>query len=479
MVDMEFASGVNLPVIHTSVHQPLGEDKKPGLSLAIFGQYFNRNETWAGMARPWVDYMARSSYLLQQGRFHADVAYFYGEEAPLVALYKKGQPADAPRRYAYDFVNADALMKKLSVKEGDLVAPSGARYRVLFLGGASHRMTLATLRRLHALAEQGATIVGQAPAASLGLGDDPKQFAALAGRMWTGAPSVRVGKGRVVNGRDVEAALATLGQASDFDDGATGDGKLLFVHRRLEDGDLYFVANRAGNPVNTDASFNVRGKAPEFWHADSGTGEAASYRSQDGRTVVPLTLGPQESVFVVFRKPATAPSSTVPAPAWSQVGSLEHGWEMRFEGLAAPGPVEGTTLGSLTASLDPRVKYFSGTTIYRNSFTLPPGVRPGTPLRLDLGQVGDVAEVTVNGKPAGIAWKPPYAVEIGPLVVEGANTVEVRVANLWVNRLIGDAQPGAAKVTFTAAPTYAADAPLRPAGLIGPVTIRARSEAAR
>jgi hypothetical protein len=479
MIDMEFASGVNLPVIHTSVHQPLGEDKKPGLSLAIFGQYFNRNETWAGMARPWVDYMARSSYLLQQGRFYADVAYFYGEEAPLVALYKKGQPADAPRRYAYDFVNADALMKKLSVKDGDLVAPSGARYRVLFLGGASHRMTLATLRRLHALAEQGATIVGQAPAGSLGLGDDPKQFAALVGRMWNGAPVVKVGKGQIINGRDVEAALGTLGQAPDFDDGASGDVQLSFVHRRLEDGDLYFVVNRSAAPASTEAGFNVRGKAPEFWHADTGTSEAASYRSQDGKTVVPLVLGARESTFVVFRKPAAAPSGTVPAPTWSQVASMERGWDVRFEGLAAPAPVAGSALGSHTASSDPLVKYFSGTTIYRNSFTLPSGLRPGPPLKLDLGQVGDVAQVTVNGKPAGIAWKPPYEVEIGSMVVEGANTVEVRVANLWVNRLIGDAQPGATKVTFTAAPTYTADAPLRPAGLIGPVTIRARTDNTR
>jgi hypothetical protein len=479
MIDMEFANGVNLPVIHTSVHQPLGEDKKPGLSLAIFGQYFNRNETWAGMARPWVDYLARSAYLLQQGRFYADVAYFYGEEAPLVALYKKGQPADAPRRYAYDFVNADALMKALSVKDGDLVAPSGARYRVLFLGGASHRMTLATLRRLHALAGQGATIVGQAPAGSLGLGDDPKQFAALVGRMWNGAPVVKLGKGQVINGRDVEAALATLGQAPDFEYQASGDAALSFVHRRLADGDLYFVANRAARPVSTEASFKVRGKAPEFWRADTGASEAASYRSQDARTVVPLALGPNESVFVVFRKPATAPSGTVPAPQWSPVVGIERGWDMRFEGLAAPAPVAGALPGSLTASSDPLVKYFSGTTVYRNSFTLPAGLKPGTPLRLDLGQVGDVAEVTVNGKPAGIAWKPPYEVEIGALVGEGANTVEVRVANLWVNRLIGDAQPGAKKVTFTAAPTYTADAPLRPAGLIGPVVIRARDEAAR
>jgi hypothetical protein len=158
---------------------------------------------------------------------------------------------------------------------------------------------------------------------------------------------------------------------------------------------------------------------------------------------------------------------------------MERGWDVRFEGLAAPAPVAGSALGSHTASSDPLVKYFSGTTIYRNSFTLPSGLRPGPPLKLDLGQVGDVAQVTVNGKPAGIVWKPPYEVEIGSMVVEGANTVEVRVANLWVNRLIGDAQPGATKVTFTAAPTYTADAPLRPAGLIGPVTIRARTDNTR
>ena len=64
IIDLEFASGVNRPVVHTSVHQPV-DDKVPGLSLAIFGQYFNRHEAWAELARPWVDYMARSSLLLR------------------------------------------------------------------------------------------------------------------------------------------------------------------------------------------------------------------------------------------------------------------------------------------------------------------------------------------------------------------------------------------------------------------------------
>jgi hypothetical protein len=476
MIDTEFAHGVNLPVIHTSVHQPLGEDKKPGLSLAIFGQYFNRNETWAGMARPWVDYMARSAYLLQQGRFYADVAYFHGEEAPLVSLYKTGQPADAPRRYAYDFVNADALAQALSVKDGDLVAKSGARYRVLFLGGSSRRMTLATLRRLHALAAQGATIVGAAPAGSPALGDDPKQFSALVRSMWGGKGTSAVGKGRVVDSGDVEAVLATLGQAPDAEFGGAAGSQLSFVHRRLDDGDVYFVVNRTAMPVSTEALFNVRGKAPEFWHADRGVAEAASYRTQGNRTAVPLSLAANESVFVVFRKAAAGAQATFAAPAWSRAASLDGTWQVGFDGLGAPGPVADGRLGSLADSADPRVKYFSGTTIYRRSFTLPDGAGPGTPMKLDLGRVGDVAEVFVNGKPAGIAWKQPYEVEIGSLVTAGANNVEVRVANLWVNRLVGDAQPGADKVTFTAAPTYTADAPLRPAGLIGPVTLHVRKQ---
>jgi hypothetical protein len=167
------------------------------------------------MARPWVDYMARSAWLLQQGRFYADVAYFYGEEAPLVSLYKTGQPADAPRRYAYDFVNADVLLHKLSVQDGDLVAASGARYRVLFLGGSSRRMTLATLRRLHALAERR-------PPSSAGAGRGARTgrrsgaVCPLVKRMWSGAPATRVGKGRVIDGARRRSALAA-GQAPDVE----------------------------------------------------------------------------------------------------------------------------------------------------------------------------------------------------------------------------------------------------------------------
>ena len=125
----------------------------------------------------------------------------------------------------------------------------------------------------------------------------------------------------------------------------------------------------------------------------------------------------------------------------------------------------------MSEQTDPAVKYFSGVATYTNSFKSPKGVRPGTPLLLDLGKVGDLAEVRVNGKLAGTAWHTPYRLDIGSAVKSGRNEVEIRVADLWVNRLIGDAQPGAKKLTYTALPTYRADAPLRPSGLMGPVQL--------
>lgn len=104
-----------------------------------------------------------------------------------------------------------------------------------------------------------------------------------------------------------------------------------------------------------------------------------------------------------------------------------------------------------------------------------PKGRPGTALLIDLGKVADVAEVWVNGQLAGTAWKAPYRVNIGTLVKKGDNLLEVRVADLWVNRLIGDAQPGAKKVTYAPLSTYTAKAPLRASGLIGPVMLVSQS----
>lgn len=474
IIDLEFASGVNRPVVHTSVHQPV-DDKVPGLSLAIFGQFFNRHEAWADLARPWVDYMARSSLLLQAGRNVADVAYFYGEEGPLTALYGRNRIADAPKAHAYDFINRDALFEAVKVEGNEVVAKGGARYRAIQLGGSSRKMTVATLQRFASLVEAGATVIGQAPEGCPALTDNSAEFAALVAKLWSGQPVTKIGAGQVIASSDVDAALGTAGVAPDFRmTGASADAEVLFVHRQLADGDVWFLNNRKPAAEQVEARFRVTGKQPELWHADTGATEAVSYRIENGETVVPMTLDAESSVFVVFRKPAPAASLMLKKVVPTVAATLDKPWQVTFQaGRGAPASITLPKLTSLTEQADPGVKYFSGMATYTTSFTLPKGAKPGAPLWLNLGDVGEIAEVSVNGKHAGYAWHKPYRVDLSGVVTKGTNTLEVKVANLWVNRLVGDAQPDAKKVTWTSFPTYRADAPLRPAGLIGPVTLEA------
>jgi len=467
MIDMEFAMGINRPVIHTSVHQPLTE-KAPGFSLFIFGQYFNRLETWGEQAKPWVDYISRSSYLLQQGRNAADVAYFYGEEAPLTALFAKAVPADLPSANAFDFVNADALLNQIGNDGGDLAAKSGARYKVLYLGGSSQRMSLAVLKRIDALVRGGATLVGEKPLGSPALMDDPTEFARIAGALWSG----QTGKGRVVASHDPDKALAALGIAPDMAyTKAAADSALLFVHRKTADAEIYYVTNRKDRAEPTTLSFPITGKAPEWWDAATGTVRPLGYTVEIGRTAIALTFNPYQSGFVVFRKAGPA-SLAITQPVRAPVAALTGPWTVTFQpGRGAPDSVVLPQLADWSKSADAGVRYFSGTATYRQTFKLP--AKPAKGLVLDLGEVRELAEVIVNGKSAGILWKPPYRADLTGLAKPGINTLEVRVTNLWVNRLIGDAQPGAKPITFTALKTYRADAPLRPSGLMGPVTLDA------
>jgi hypothetical protein len=476
VIDLEFVTGINRPVVHTSVHVPV-DDKKPGLSLSIFGQYFNRNEAWAELARPWVDYIARNSLMLQEGRNVADVAYFYGEEAPLTGLYGDKPVADAPKRYAYDFVNADAVTGALTNDGAGLVTPGGARYRALYLGGSSRQMTLPILSKLAALVEGGATVIGPKPEGNPSLAGDAAEFAAFTTKLWpAGTTSAQVGQGRVIASSNIEAALAEAGIAPDFTfTGGRADTEILFLHRKLADGDSYFLANRKNRAETLEAHFRVTGKAPELWHAETGASEPVSYRIEGSETIVPLTLAPDEAVHVVFRKSTTVPALAIKQLAPVAIGTVAGPWHVTFEAdRGAPASATFASLAPLDENAEPGIKYFSGIATYTNTFTAPKGWKRGQPLWLDLGEAREVAEVTVNGQLAGYAWHAPYRIDVSQVARSGHNTLQVRVANLWVNRLIGDAQANAKKVTWTATPTFRSNAPLRRSGLIGPVKLLAQ-----
>ena len=473
VVDFELVNGINRPVIHSYVHQPV-DDKVPGLSLAVFGQYFNRNETWASMAKPWISYIARSSYMLQQGQNQADVAYFYGEENPLTALYKTKLLPDVPTHYAYDFVSKDALLNQLHVDHGDLVAKSGVRYKALYLGEGTERLSYPVLQKIASFVEQGATVAGLPPKEINSLDNDQAGFTRLVHQLW---PVQTTKQPHVIRSRRIEHVLEDKGIVPDFIfDAPQTSGKVLFAHRKLADGDLYFVTNQGTKAVELSAKFRSNGYAPSIWNAMDASVHSVPYHDTQGQTQIPLTLNAGQAVFVVMTKDSQ--HLTTHPRKLSQhemtISPLYGPWQVTFQAnRGAPKEITLSQLMPLNQSKEKGIRYFSGVAHYQTTFEVKDNaLLKEKALWLDLGKVGDVARTTINGHDAGISWFPPYQVNIAGLLKAGKNTLDIDVADLWVNRLIGDMQPNAKKVTFTAAPTYLPNAPLRTSGLIGPVTLK-------
>jgi hypothetical protein len=471
--DQELLNGINRFVIHESAHQPL-VGKAPGLTLGPFGQWFNRNETWAEQAAPWIDYLARSSFLLQQGHFGADLVYFYGEDSNLTAIFANTSP-EIPGGYGFDYINADALIHELGVGDSQLVTKSGMRYRVLGLDPYSHHMSLPVLRAIHKLVENGAVVAGAKPTDDPSLADDQAEFEKLSSQLFGDGSGVhKVGNGTVYAGEKLAEVFSTLNLKPDFDYSKHGnDSNVEFVHRKLTNADIYFVDNRSDHSEAIDATFRVAGKEPELWYAETGTAKEASYKVADGRTTVPLQLEPWGTVFVVFRKPSSKTSRTVPAALDAKVTTISGPWKLSFQAdRGAPNSVTLNELSDWSLSEDPGVKYFSGVGGYTVTLQASPDwFKKGAHYWIDLGDVRNLAAVTVNGKEVGEAWHGPYRVDVTSALKPGSNDITVKVVNAWVNRLIGDEQPGATRLAFADVKPYKANSPLLPSGLIGPVTV--------
>jgi hypothetical protein len=335
-------------------------------------------------------------------------------------------------------------------------------------------MTLALLKRLQSLVEAGAVVLGPEPLMSPSLADDQTAFTALADSMWQGATAAAghtLGRGRILSGRSVDQALLGLGVGPDVAF-TRGDDALLFAHRRLARGDIYFVLNTTDAALQTQGRFAVRGWAPELWRADSGRRELLSYRQDAEGTVADLTLAPHDAVFVVFRRKGR-PAWRAPTPAARATSQqLIRAWQVTFQpDRGAPSHIRMPRLTPWNENADPGVRYFSGVARYATTFDYRGPTGDGVRAQIDLGDVHEIAEVSLNGHALGTAWTSPDRVSIGPWLRRGVNRLTVRVANLWINRLIGDAQPGAVHVAQTAGSIYRADAPLAPSGLLGPVRL--------
>ncbi|MBK8978460.1 MAG: hypothetical protein IPM29_21385 [Planctomycetes bacterium] len=440
-----------------------------------------------------------------------------------------------PPGHDFDYVNSDVIVRDMQVRDmqvrdGRLTLSSGMEYRLIAIPDRDD-IALPVLRKLEQLVRDGATLVGRRPQRSSSLAGYPEcdaEVQRLAGLLWgeDDRSAHQHGRGRVYAAEALGSALQELGVEPDFRVDAPAAHELDWIHRRTPTAEIYFVVNGSDQPAHAECSFRVPATwQPSLWSPDDGSiTPCPTWRADGGRIHVPLQLQPLASVFVVFRDGAprdhvvdlgpvgrTAPhladpdievlalgpdrlrarartagtftmrsargrSATVDVAAPPAGLAVESGWQLRFPVQSgAPESIELRSLCSWTELEPADARYFAGTATYRTDVDIPPDWLDGRfALELDLGTVAEIAAVSVNGDAAGLLWKPPFRADVTHLLRPGVNRLEIRVTNVWHNRIVGDLRSPDAPphVSTNLLGRFRADLELLPSGLLGPVVVR-------
>jgi len=520
--DWAFCMGINRFVYHTFAHKPLGEKYRPGMTMGPYGVHWDRGQTWWSMVPDYHRYITRCSYMLRQGVTVADVLYLTPGGAPHVfqppssALEGEGILADK-RGYSFDGCSPNILIERAQVRNGRISFPGGTTYSLLVLPDCK-TMLPAVLQKIEQLVNAGATIVGAPPVKSPSLVDYPicdRQLQEIASRLW-GSPDTpetlthrKYGKGRICwggpfsrsenglyPGYEATAELLTdMGVEEDF----TATGPVRYTHRRTENHDIYFVANKSSQAIRADCTFRDGGEKPELWIPVTGEMRSLAkyYYHESGRTTIPMRFEPYESFFVIFsRKQAGRPANILPEINFTEpkpIAGVDGPWDVSFDTkLGGPKKIVFDNLIDWTQHSNRGIKYYSGVATYEKSFDLPDFQPSDCDLYLDLGEVHHLAGLRLNGKDLGVIWTAPWRVKITDSVRAKDNHLQIEVANLWTNRLLGDRQEPDANIrtvqwpsgllearqwpagryTFTTKQFGEMELPLLKSGLLGPVTVQ-------
>lgn len=489
LADAALALGINQFVVLAYVHQPW-DDRKPGVTEPRFYLPYQRHNTWWEDSLGFWTTLTRSVFMMRQGTSVSDLLYHLGGDTPLKIATWRMRPAP-PDGYDYDVCNDEILLTRVSVRDGRIVLPDKTSYRLLVLAGGD-RMTLAAARRLRELVRAGALVLGPLkPIGSPSLADGgpgDEEVRRIADELWGDVSALgekHSGAGKVVWRGSPEEVLKAHGVPAAVEFRPAGH-RLDVLHAQRATGscDIFFVANHLPSPIRKEAVFRARQVAPQLWNPETGKMSAPTdwQRMEDGRTEVTLALEPHESVFVVFVDDDASPR--MPAADRLLVGerqvllALDGPWEVLFSTeWGGPGKVRFPTLSPWNESADDRVRDYSGAAVYQTSFEYSPGGGGGGVL-LDLGAVHVLASVKLNGHDLGTAWKPPFAFDASSAIRPGANYLEIRVLNTWVNRLIADSGlPVTRRLTWTTDNPYTPKDARMPSGLLGPVVLRANGRA--
>lgn len=405
---------------------------------------------------------------------------------------------DPLRGYAYDSYNRDALLHLSKVNNGNIELQGGATYKLLVLPGTTkmalnaHIMSDEVATQLKKMVEDGATIlVNKKPESTVSLTNAAtadKTLKEVANTLWNkkqssktiGFEMWRVGKGRVVQGPYKESSFGSLGIEKDFvATNVTGRSAeaVAWTHRMAPGLDIYFISNQQNKQQTLDISLRVKNKVPELW--DAVTGEimmAKTWRIQNGRTLLPIKLEPNGSVFIVLKQ-ATVKRSDNKGKNWVETKAIQtiaSDWIVSFDEKAG-GPAKPVVFNTLTdwsKSNDSSIRYYSGTASYSNTFYWNGSHENNKRIWLDINRVANIAEVFVNGIDCGIVWTAPYKIDITKALRKGENELRIEVINTWANRIIGDHwQSERDRITHTNAPFRLEGKPLLEAGLLGPVVL--------
>ena len=488
--DHEICGGLNRMYFHTFTCSP-PESGLPGQEY-FAGTHVNPQVTWWSRSGPFIDYMHRVQSVVQQGKFVADVLYYYGDHVPNVFPFKHTDPAGLLPGFDYD-VTDEAIFLKLQVKDKEIIVPGGTAYRVLVL--PDHKiLSLAVLEKSAELLNQGATIIGYKPenlTSVMGQIQAQKAFSDLSDKVWGKPTSEKgektYGKGKIAWGISAREYLESNGIRADFDI-EENDSKTDFdyIHYTIGKSDVYFVSNQTTERQKISARFRIAGKQPELWDALSGDMRVAkAFTQKDGLTTVPLALEPYGSVMVVFNdeiSQSTQGTAVQNYPDLKAMTQLTGEWQVRFDtAWGGPSSISFPELLDWSQHADERIKYYSGTAVYYKTFNLEDEPKKDKKYFLELGSVKDVgiAEVKINGKDKGIVWTAPFRVDISNELKKGANLLEISVVNSWYNRVAGDEiYPDKKQLTktniilkhdFRGRPIE--KIVLEPSGLLGPVKV--------
>lgn len=485
--DHEICSGLNRVYFHTFTCSP-EEMGKPGQEY-LAGTHINPQVTWWDESDAFIDYLHRTQFIVQKGKFVADVLYYYGDHVPNIFSNKQADPASTLPGFDYD-VTDETILIQLKVKDGKIIVPGGIEYRVLVL--PDHKvLSLNALKKVESVLSQGAEVIGYKPERLISLIGGEKaqlEFQLLADKIWGEEAhdkgSRKYEKGTISWGISARDYLISKGISPDLEISNGNAEDFDYIHYTIDDHDVYFISNQTEKMQSIESIFRVEGRQPELWDALNGEiREATAFSQQNGRTSVPLAFDPYGSIMVLFNKEienTLQGKEKTNYPDFIPVQELQGGWSVYFAPeYGGSGMVNFPELIDWTTSKDERIKFYSGAALYYKNFHFAP--RHESSYFLQLEEVKDVgiAKVKINRIDKGIVWTKPFRIDVTNELVEGENSLEIKVVNSWYNRVAGDEMnPRPDQITktnivlindFRGNPRK--EIPLEPSGLLGPVSI--------